>query len=451
MDGLWPQLGLVVVLVLLNAAFAGSELALVSLREGQLRRLEQRSSTGAVLARLAREPNRFFATIQVGITLAGFLASASAAVSLSEPLEEHLGFLGGAGRLASIVLVTLVLSYFTLVFGELAPKRIAMQRAERWGLVVARPLSALSTLARPVVWLLSRSTDVAVRLLGGDPHRGREDVTEEELRELVAAHRSFSPQQRRIIDGAFEISQRRLQEVLRPRPDVFVVDAAASCSEARAALSASGHSRAPVVTTGSLDDVIGIVHLRELLSTDPDCTAGAQATPATIFPESLGALDALRQMQVSRVQMAVVVNEHGGAEGIITVEDLVEELVGEIYDETDRDVLMVRREPDGSIVLPGRFPAHDLPDVGVEVPEGQYATVAGFLLWQLQRIPDQPGDVVEVGPWRMTITGVDDRAITEVRISRGRSTGQSPDSSDGPSTESSNDQGLVTRTADAEP
>lgn len=422
MDGLWPQLGLVVILVLLNAAFAGSELALVSLREGQLRRMEQRSSTGTVLARLAREPNRFLATIQVGITLAGFLASASAAVSLSEPLQDHLDFLGGASRGASIVLVTLLLSYFTLVFGELVPKRIAMQRAERWGLVVARPLSAISTLARPVVWLLSHSTDMAVRLLGVDPERGREDVSEEELRDLVATHRNFSAQQRRIIDGAFEISQRSLQEVLRPRPDVFVIDAAARCDEARASLAASGHSRAPVVTTGSLDDVIGIVHLRDLLSDDAGCTAGARSTPATIFPETLGALDALRQMQLSHVQMAVVVNEHGGAEGIVTVEDLVEELVGEIYDETDRDVMMVRREPDGSMMLPGRFPAHDLPDLGVEVPDGQYATLAGFLLWELQRIPDRPGDVVDVGPWRMTITGVDDRAITEVRLSRRRAT-----------------------------
>jgi putative hemolysin len=262
-----------------------------------------------------------------------------------------------------------------------------------------------------------------VRVLGGDPNRGREDVTEEELRDLVAAHRAFSPQQRRIIDGAFEISQRSLQEVLRPRPDVFVIDAAAPCDAARDALAASGHSRAPVVTTGSLDDVIGIVHLRDLLSDATGCTAGAKATPATVFPETLGVLDALRQMQMRRLQMAVVVNEHGGAEGIVTVEDLVEELVGEIYDETDRDVLMVRREPDGSMVLPGRFPAHDLPDLGIEVPDGQYATVAGFLLWQLQRIPDTAGDTVEVGPWRMTITGVDDRAITEVRISR-RSAGE---------------------------
>jgi putative hemolysin len=137
-----------------------------------------------------------------------------------------------------------------------------------------------------------------------------------------------------------------------------------------------------------------------------------------VFPETLGVLDALRQMQRNHVQMAIVVNEHGGAEGIVTVEDLVEELVGEIYDETDRDVLDVHREPDGSMVLPGRFPVHDLPDIGLEVPEGQYATVAGYLLWRLQRIPDAPGDVVDIDGWRFTVTKIDDLAITEVRLSR---------------------------------
>ncbi len=186
------QLGLVALLVLLNAAFAGSELALVSLREGQLRRLESESARGAALARLARDPNRFLATIQIGITLAGFLASASAAVTLAGPLEESLGFLGAASRPVSVVVVTMVLSYVTLVLGELAPKRLAMQRAERWGLVVARPLLALSKLASPAVWLLSRSTDVVVRFAGGDPGVDTDQVTAEELRELVATHVTFS-------------------------------------------------------------------------------------------------------------------------------------------------------------------------------------------------------------------------------------------------------------------
>src|SRR3546814_82831 len=174
-NGLLPQLLLVAFLVVVNALFAGSELALVSLREGQLQRLEAESSRGAALAKLARDPNRFLATIQIGITLAGFLASASAAVSLAEPREEPLSFLGGASGPVSIVVVTLVLAYATLVVGELAPKRIAIQRAEAWGLLVARPLSAASAATRPIVWLLSRSTDVVVRLLGGGPKSEREE------------------------------------------------------------------------------------------------------------------------------------------------------------------------------------------------------------------------------------------------------------------------------------
>ena len=418
MSGIWLQVGLVAMLVALNAAFAGSELALVSLRDGQLRRLETESSTGAVLARLAREPNRFMATIQIGITLAGFLASASAAVSLAEPLEEPLGFLGGAARPVSIVVVTLILSYATLVLGELAPKRLAMQRAEGWGLLVARPLAAMATAARPVVWLLSRSTDVVVRLAGGDPDLEREEVTKEELRELVSAQRTFSSLQRRIIDGAFEISQRTLDEVLRPRTDVFTLDTDALCDDARRALAESGHSRAPVCAGGVLDDVMGIVHLRDLLTDDPGCRVAEVMRPMAAMPESAQVLDTLRRMQQERSQMVIVVNEHGGAEGIVTVEDLVEELVGEIYDETDRDVLTVRRDDAGRMLVPGRYPAHDLEDIGVQVPDGDYATVAGFVLSRLQRIPDQPGDEVVEGPWRFTVTAVDDFAITEVRISR---------------------------------
>lgn len=413
----WPQLALVGVLVLLNAAFAGSEMALVSLREGQLQRLAASSSTGAVLARLARDPNRFMATIQIGITLAGFLASASAAVSLSGPLEEPLSFLGGAARPVAIVAVTLVLSYVTLVAGELAPKRIAMQRAERWGLVVARPLAVLATMARPVVWLLSVSTDRVVRLCGGDPSLDREEVTEEELRDLVAAQQSFTPHQRLIIDGAIEISERPLRAVLRPRPDVFTVDAAWSCSTARHELAASGHSRAPVCPGRALDGVLGVVHLRDLLSDDPGCTTASVATPVAALPEMVSVLFALRELQHRRQQMAIVVNEHGGAEGIVTVEDLVEELVGEIYDESDRDVLSVRHEEEDAVVLPGRFPVHDLADVGVVVPAGDYDTVAGFVLARLQRIPEAPGDVVTEGDHHLQVLGVDGNVITEVRIS----------------------------------
>jgi putative hemolysin len=415
-SGLWLELGLVFVLVLVNAAFSGTEMALVSLREGQLQQLEQRSSTGALVARLARDPNRFLATIQVGITVAGFLASAAAAVSLAEPLERRLDFLGGAARAVSIVVVTILLSYATLVIGELAPKRVAMQRAERWALLSARLLAAMAMLTRPVVWLLSRSTDVVVRIMGGDPSVTREEVTEAEIRELVETQASFTAKQRLIMEGAFDISERTLDEVLRPRPDVFVLDADGPVAEALPDLAASGHSRAPVAHDGNLDEVVGMVHLRDLLGPG-DRPVREVAGELVAFPETAGALDVLHEMQVRRLQLALVVDEHGAAAGIVTVEDLLEELVGEIYDETDRDVVGVRRDPDGSLVLPGRFPVHDLEDVGVDgMPEGPYATVAGLVLDVLGRVPEAPGDRVTVAGRTIEVLAVDGRAITEVRI-----------------------------------
>lgn len=412
-----PQLVLVAVLVLVNAAFAGCEMALVALREGQLQRLESESRSGEVLARLARDPNRFLATIQVGITLAGFLASAAAAVSLAEPLQDPLSFLGGAAEPVSIVVVTLVLAYLTLVFGELTPKRLAMQRAERWGMLAARPLAGMATVTRPVVWLLSRSTDLAVRLLGGDPDARREEVTEEELREMVVNQESVSAQQRSIIAGAFDAADRPLQHVLVPRGDVLVLDGATTCAEGLARLVEAGHSRAPVADGADLDRVVGVVHLRDLVG-DADRTVAEVATEIPLFPETAHVLDVLRQLQVGRSHLAVVVDEHGGADGIVTVEDLIEELVGEIYDEADRDVAAVERTDEDTFVVSGRFPVHDLATLGIDAPEGPYATVAGLVLDRLRRIPEEPGDVVAVGDWDVEVLAVEKHSISRVRLTR---------------------------------
>jgi putative hemolysin len=411
------QLILVGVLVLVNALFAGSEMALVSLRDSQLERLAARGGAGQVLLRLARDPNRFLATIQIGITVAGFLASATAAVSLAEPLVEPLGFLGGAARPTSIVLVTVVLSFVTLVLGELAPKRVAMQRAEGWALLAARPLDLLARLTRPVVWLLGAATDAVVRLLGGDPDRQREEVTAEELRELVITQKAFTPQQRTIMEGAFEIAERVLRQVVVPRRDVVTLPAAAPVAPSRERLAASGHSRAPVVRGADLDDVVGVVHLRDLLGDAG--TAADVARPALLLPESLRVSEAMRRMRLEREQLALVVDERGAVDGIVTLEDLIEEVVGEIYDETDRDVVAARRDPDGAVVLAGQFPVHDLVDVGVRLsdrPPGEYATVAGMVLAVLGRIPTAPGDVVRLDGWSAEVVAIDRRAITRVRL-----------------------------------
>jgi putative hemolysin len=240
MGSYWVQIALVIVLILLNAAFAGSEIALISLREGQLRRLERGGGAGPRLARLARNPNQFLSTIQIGITLAGFLASATAAVSLAEPLAPLLPFLGAAAGPVAIVAVTLVLSFLTLVFGELAPKRIAMQRAEGWALAVARPLNLLAKLFRPANWALGRTSDMVVRLAGADPDLNRDEISPDELREIVQTQRGFDRQQRLIIAGAVEIAGRTLREVLVPRPAVFALPADQPVADATAALAEAG-------------------------------------------------------------------------------------------------------------------------------------------------------------------------------------------------------------------
>ncbi|MGH8908785.1 MAG: hemolysin family protein [Egibacteraceae bacterium] len=412
MDSTAVQLVLLLVLILFNAAFAGSEIAFISLREGQMQRLSARGRAGHALARLAQDPNRFLATIQIGITLAGFLASATAAVALAQPLVEPLGFLDDAAEPAAIVLVTILLTFVMLVFGELAPKRIAMQRAERWGLMAARPLGFLATLARPAVWLLSRSTDVVVRLLGGDPGAQGEGMSEEELRNLLTTRHGFTVQQRHIFEGTFEIAERTVREIMVPRGKVCAVPATMATADAARELAERGHSRAPVID-GDLDHVVGVLHLRDLVGTDG--SAADTAREALVLPETLGVLETLPRLRAERQHMAIVLDEYGGTAGIVTLEDVLEELVGEIWDEFDPDIAAIRARPDGTVVLPGEFPVHDLGDLDIELPEGPYATIAGLVLHQLGRLPDQ-GEQIVVGAWAIVFERVSDRAITQVRL-----------------------------------
>ncbi|NKY99277.1 hemolysin family protein [Nocardiopsis alborubida] len=417
MESYGVQLGLVLVLVLVNALFAGSEIALITLREGQIKQLAARGPGGRAVARLAQDPNRFLATIQIGITLAGFLASATAAVSLAQPLIEPLGFLGSAASPVAIVLVTVLLSFVTLVFGELAPKRIAMQRAETWAVLVARPLDLLAMLSRPVVWLLSASTNLVVRLTGGDPSAAKEEVSEEELRDMLATQRGITREQRTIISGAFEIDDRRLRQVVVPRGEVFTIPARTPAAQAAQMLAEHGHSRAPVVNDDDLDDVLGVVHWSDLVRGEAD--AGELAREPLFLPDSLVVSLALRRMIAEHQQLGVVINEVGGVDGIVSLEDLLEEIVGEIYDETDSDIRTVVRNADGSFTLPGTYPVHDLPDIDIhleDLPEGDYVTVAGLLIAVLGHIPQEPGEEVALDSWKARIDQANGRTITQVAM-----------------------------------
>lgn len=409
---MWVEIALVFILILINASLAGSEMALVTLRESQVHRLASEGERGRRLAVLTADPNRFLSTIQVGITLAGFLASATAAVSLSKPLVGPLKVLGDAAQPAAVVIVTLILSYLTLVLGELAPKRIAMQRAPQWALRAAGPLSVIAVLARPLVWLLARSTEAVVRLAGLDPHAAREEVSEEEIRDMISSSETIPAEQRSILEGALELDERRLWQVLVPRADVVFVAAIDSAAVARDALIEAGLSRAPV-TGDSDDDVLGFVHLRQLVAGTG--VVSDYVRPALVLPDSAGVLQALARMQKSRGQLALVVDEFGSIAGIVTLEDLLEEIVGEIYDEFDRDTAAVVRRPDGEIELAGSFPAHDLSDLGIDLEPGRHATVAGILLEAFGEIPPV-GASATVGQYEMTALEVTQRAILRIKI-----------------------------------
>jgi len=408
------QVGIIVVLLGINALLAGSEVALISLRDPQLARMEARGARGRAVAQLARDPNRFLATIQIGITLSGFLASATAAVSLAEPLVPLLAPLGGAAGPVSVLLVTAVLTFVTLVVGELAPKRIAMQRAEAWAFAAGGALLLVARITGPFVRLLGWATDLVVRLAGADPNQGRDALTQEEIRDLIATGGLYAPDERRIITGALEAADRILREVLVPRTSVVALSAALPVEEGLRRMIESGHSRAPVYTE-AIDDADGLVGVMDLVGREG--LVGDHARSIVALPESLGLIEALRRLQAARRSLALVVDEYGGVSGIVSMEDLLEELVGEIHDEYDRDVRDAIRQPDGACTVRGMFPLHDLEDLGIEldVESVEAVTVAGLVHELLGRLP-KVGDAVSVEGWTYTVDVTSRRAIDRVTI-----------------------------------
>ncbi len=410
------QLGLIGILIALNALFAGAELALITLNRAQLERMRRAGGQAAVAARLAEDPTRFLATIQVGITFAGFLASAVAAVSLAKPLiptfEDVLG--ESAAEPVAVFLVTLALAFATLVLGELAPKRVAMQRAEGWAGFSSRPLWLLSQVGRPAVWLLSMATNLVVRLSGADPSAGREPMSADEIRDVISSTAALGPTQRRVISGALESSELTVREVLVPRTDVVAIPAAATDAEGIERLMEARHTRAPVYRD-DLDHVVGTVHILDLVNASG--TVADHVREAPVFPEFVPVLDALRQMQAERVQMAMVSDERGGIDGMVTVEDLVEEVVGEIFDEFDPKVAAVRHQADGSLMLGGAFPLHDLNELGIELDiEGPFTTVGGLIMERLGRVPEV-GATVREDDWTFEVKEMRGMAVSSVRVS----------------------------------
>ena len=423
MDNPWVSAVVILVFVLIGGYFSGSELAVVSLRESQVQRMAATRKRGARVAALRRDSNRFLAAVQIGVTLAGFLSAAFGGSTLAVQLTPVLAGWGLPQRVAStvsLVLITAVISYVSLVLGELVPKRVALQKAEAISLVVAPVLDRIATAARPIIWLLSRSTNAVVRLLGLDPHAGGEQVTEEELRDLVSTHQDLTAEERRVLSDVFTATDRRLGEVMTSRADVMFLSGATPLREASRLVLASPHSRYPV-TGQDVDDVLGFVHVRDLLSACYDASATSDGTVADIvrpivaLPATNPLLPTLMMLRRGGGHIALVVDEYGGTDGIVTLEDLIEELVGDIQDEYD-PTSAATASGGGAEELPAALHADEVAErLGLQLPPARYETLGGFIMQRLGRIP-VVGDFVDELGHRFTVTKVDGRRPVLVRV-----------------------------------
>jgi putative hemolysin len=421
MKATFEDAGLILIFILLSGLFVAAELALVSLREAQLRGLAVRGKRGKRVADLAAQPNRFLAAVQVGVTVAGFLSAAFGAATLGDRLKPHLiahGVSSGAASALAIIIVTLAISYVSIVLGELVPKRLALQRSEGIALMVAPFVDRLARLLRPVIWLLSRSTNIIVRLIGGDPNIGREEISEEELRTLVSEHESLGEEERRIVEDVLDVGERQLREVMLPRTEVDFLDASTPVHRAVKECRDRPHSRYPVVR-GTPDDVVGFVHVRDLF--DPSVSersmrVGELVREVQLFPATKRVLPALSEMRAAGQHLAIVVDEYGGTAGIVTLEDLVEELVGDIRDEYDAEGGATRHLVGGAVEVEGLLNLEDFEDeAGFALPDGPYETVAGFVVAALGHLPSM-GEEVLVGNHVLTVTELDGRRIARVRV-----------------------------------
>ncbi|WP_090852383.1 hemolysin family protein [Nocardioides lianchengensis] len=414
------NLALVVVFVLVGGVFAATEIALVSLRESQLVQLERTGSRGAKVASVARDPNRFLAAVQIGVTVAGFFSAAYGGSTLAPDIAPYLVDLGlgdGAADTVALVVMTLLIAYLSLVLGELVPKRLALQRSAGLATLVAPPLDRFATVMRPVIWLLSRSTDVLVRLLGGDPSATSEELSEEELRDIVSTHEGLGEQERRILRDVFSATDTSLKEVMRPRGEVAFVAADTPVTEARDRVGSLPYSRYPV-TGDDFDDVVGFLHVRDLLGVrdeDPRLVRDL-VRDVLVLPSTNQVLPTVATMRQSGIHLAVLVDEYGGTDGIVTLEDLVEEIVGDIRDEYDAPA-----HPPASVDGPHEVDAglsiEDFAETtGLELPDGDYETAAGYLVARLGRIPEV-GDGVDVGDHRLEVTAMTGRRVTALRVS----------------------------------
>ncbi len=418
-----------VVLTLLEGFFVAAEIALVSLRRSRIEQLVEEGQPGARrVRRLVQDLGRSLAVIQLGLTFIGFLASAYAAISLSEGLSRLLVSAGidkGTAEPVALLVVTVILALFTIVFAELVPKTLALAHPERFALVLAGPLDLMGRVLGPVVALLTGITRAVTRTLGEDVN-AEAQITAEELRLIVVRGGEqgiLEAEEEQMINAVIELGDRRIHEVMVPRTAILGLRAEATFDDAIDLIVEGGHSRVPVYED-SIDEVIGILYAKDLLpflKTSSDARPnlrGMLRTPVFV-PESMSIDDLLREFQRRKVHIAIVLDEYGGVAGLVTIEDLLEEIVGEIQDEYDVEEPLVERIDDDRARIDGRASIDDMLDL-FELKlqledEDEYDTVGGLVYHRVGGVP-QPGDEVQIDGLRLTVETTDGRRVGKVLV-----------------------------------
>ena len=426
----WLDLVLILALVAVNGVLSMSELAIVSAREARLRAMAKSGSGGAKVAlQLAADPGRFLSTVQIGITLIGILTGAYSGASMGMPVAQRLAMTGidpETAQTTGFLLVIAVTTYASLVIGELVPKQFALRKPEPIAVIVARPMLWLSKATAPFVWLLDRTSAAIFKALGMK-REGENVVTAEELHLVVAeAHHSgvIEESERAIISGIVRLADRPVREVMTPRTEIDWIDLDCGRDEIRAALAATPHSRLPVAR-GSVDDIVGVVSARDLLMElldghDLDLNRIARAAP--VIPDLMDAMDALAVLRSADVPLALVHDEYGHLDGIVTPGSIIAALAGAFASdlEHDDDPPFVERE-DGSWLVSGAASADMLTDrLGITLPtDRDFSTVAGFALSVLKHIPDT-GERFAHDGWSFEVVDMDGRKIDKLIVSRPR-------------------------------
>jgi putative hemolysin len=429
MGNIGLEVSLILLLVVANGIFSMAEMAVVSSRKARLRQRAEQGSKGASVALgLAANPHDFLSTVQVGITMIGTLAGAFGGATLAEKLSAQLREFPAVAAYSdsiAITVVVLVISYLSLILGELVPKNLALSNAEGIASALAPPMLWLARIGAPAVGLLTLSTRLVMKLL---PIRPNDDapVTEEEIKVLIAQgteHGTFEEAEQEMVEGVFRLGDRRVVDLMQPRGKVVCLDLTATWPENRDTMRQSPHSRFPVVD-GDLDGVVGIVHVRELflaLDSGEPFDLRSLATPPLLVPETTPALDVLERLQQTGQQMALVVDEHGGVDGMVTLTDLMQAVVGDLRGPGEGVRSRITRVAEGSWQVDGAMPISDVKEALAwrEVPghEDGFTTLGGLVLAHLHRIP-AVGDSFTTDGWRFEVAAMEGNRVDRVAINR---------------------------------